>query len=255
MAATIMDKIEVAQKKPEQSMVRHMLNSDAVKQKFQDVLGERTPGFISSVISACSQNSLLAKASPDSVIASAMMAATLDLPINQNLGFAHIVPYGGTAGFQLGWRGYVQLAMRTGQYKTIHVTPLYEGEEYTVDRITGEVVVMGERTGDKEIGYLAFFELVSGFRKAIVWSKAQAEKHGKRYSKSYSNGPWSSDFSSMAQKTVLKQLLSKWGPLSIQMQRAIEADQGVIIDAGTDDGDLVVEYVDNPDREVSNESK
>lgn len=227
-----------------------------VKKRFEEILGKRAPSFISSVVSATQQNKLLAIADPMTVLSSAVMAATLDLPVNASLGFAHLVPYKDNKSgvtrcqFQMGWKGFVQLAMRSGQYKNIGAEKLYDGELRSWNRITGEIDVdLSGKKSDNIVGYVAFFRLINGFEKFFYMTKEEVEKHGKRYSKSYGKdyGPWATNFDAMALKTCIKLLLSKWGILSIEMQRAIGADQGVIqdVDSAQDKESLPqVEFVD-----------
>lgn len=228
--------------------LKTMLGNDNVKARFQEILGKKAPGFISSILSVANSNTLLQKADPKTVMNSAVIAATLDLPINPNLGFAYIVPFGGQAQFQLGYKGFVQLAMRSGQYKTINVREVYEGEIVSENKFTGEYE-FGDKTSDKVVGYMAYFKLVNGFEKFLYMSKTELEAHGKKYSQTYKRGSglWATDFDSMAKKTCLKQLLSKYGILSIEMQRAQTFDQAVVkndlIEDNVDEADI--EYVDN----------
>lgn len=233
--------------------LKSMLGNDNVKARFQEILGKKAPGFISSILSVANSNTLLQKADPKTVTNSAVIAATLDLPINPNLGFAYIVPFGGQAQFQLGYKGFVQLAMRSGQYKTINVREVYEGEVVSENRFTGEYE-FGTPKSDKVVGYMAYFKLLNGFEKYLYMSKEELEKHGKKYSQTYKKGSglWASDFDSMAKKTCLKQLLSKYGILSIEMQRAHTFDQAVVkndlIEENVDEADI--EYVDNNPEEA-----
>jgi recombination protein RecT len=227
----------------------NLLSGDKVKQRFNEILGKKAPGFISSVLSVANNNALLKKAKPQSVLNAAVIAATLDLPINQNLGFAYIVPYKDEAQFLLGFKGLVQLAMRSGQYKTINVNEVYEGEIKVVNRFIGEYE-FPERTSDKIVGYMAYFKLVNGFEKYLYMSKEDCEKHGKKYSQTFKRGGglWSTDFDAMAKKTVLKMLLSKFGILSIEMQRAQVFDQAVVRNDLTEVEDIdsaEIAYVDN----------
>jgi len=226
--------------------VESLLKDDTMKRRFEEVLGKRAPSFISSVISATKANKMLAECEPMSVISSAMIAATLDLPIVASLGFAHIVPYRekGTpiAQFQIGWKGLVQLAMRSGQYKTLNAAKVYEGQLKTWNSFTGEMEFQEERKSDKVVGYVLYFRLINGFEKYVYWTSERCEAHGKRYSKSYAKGygPWKDDFDAMALKTVVKDGLSKYGILSVEMQRAIVTDQGSVADI---DGEVT--YLDN----------
>lgn len=227
----------------------NLLSGDKVKNRFNEILGAKAPGFISSVLSVANNNTLLKKAKPQSVLNSAVIAATLDLPINQNLGFAYIVPYKDEAQFQLGYKGLIQLAMRSGQYKTINVNEVYEGEITKVNRFTGEYE-FGEKTSDKVVGYMAYFKLVNGFEKYLYMTTEDAEKHGKRYSQTFKRGGglWSTDFDAMAKKTCLKMLLSKFGILSIEMQRAQTFDQAVVkgdITEVENVDEAEISYVDN----------
>src|SRR3989304_6236423 len=132
-----------------------LLESENYKMRFREMLGQKEAGFMSSIITAVNTTPALKKADPPSFVAAAAIAASLDLPINPSLGFAHIVPYAGKAQFQMGWRGFVQLAMRSGQYKTINATIVYEGELKDYNKLTGEVI-LGEKTGDKITGYCAY---------------------------------------------------------------------------------------------------
>ena len=206
-----------------------LLNKDNVKKRFEEILGKKAAGFMSSIISATKANQKLRAANPNSVLSSAVVAATLDLPINQNLGFAHIVPYGGEAQFQMGWKGFVQLAIRTNQYRSMNAAAVYEGELKSYNRITGEIEFdLDAKKSNKVIGYVAFFKLINGFEKYFYMTLEEVTAHGKRYSKSFSSGNWQTNFEPMALKTVIKLLLSKWGILSIEMQTAMEADQAIV---------------------------
>jgi recombination protein RecT len=233
----------VAQK--EAKTLKGMLEMPAYKNKFNEMLGKKAAGFMSSIIAVTNNNKLLAKANPATVIGAAAQAAMLDLPINQSLGFAYIVPYGGEAQFQLGYKGYIQLAQRTGQYVDIGSKTVYEGELEYENRLLDKFK-FGERTGDKVIGYLAYFRLTNGFEKMLFMELDEMIAHAKKYSKSYSGGTekWGlADFNTMAEKTVLKRLLSKYGPLSIesvQMSQALSNDGGVI--SMNKDGDFDVNF-------------
>lgn len=228
--------------------LKSMLGNDNVKARFQEILGKKAPGFISSILSVANSNTLLQKADPKTVMNSAVIAATLDLPINPNLGFAYIVPYGGQASFQLGYKGILQLCMRSNQYSKIEVNEVYEGEVKVKNRFTGEYE-FGEPTSDKIVGVLSYFKLCNGFEKYLYMTKEECEAHGKKYSQTYKRGGglWSTEFWAMAKKTCLKLLLSKYGILSIEMQRAQTFDQAVVkndlIEEDIDDANI--EYVDN----------
>ena len=213
--------------------VSAFLNSDSVKKKFAELLGKKSQGFVASVLAVCNSNDLLKNATTESIYSSALMAATLDLPINANLGFAYIIPYKGReatlAQFQVGYKGFIQLAQRSGQFQTIACTAIYEGQIVSENPLTGYEFDFKIKS-DKVIGYAAFIKLLNGFEKTIYWPKEKVEKHAKRFSQSYKGGfgIWKDDFDSMALKTVIKDILSKWSPLSIEMQRAIITDQAVL---------------------------
>ena len=233
----------VAQK--EAKTVKGMLETPAFKKKFEEMLGKKAAGFISSIIAVTSSSNYLMKADPATVIGAAAQAAMLDLPINQSLGFAYIVPYKGAAQFQLGYKGYIQLAQRSGQYIDIGAKTVYEGELEYENRLLDKFR-FGERTSDKVIGYLAYFRLTNGFEKMLYMTIDEAQAHAKKYSQSYKGGTdkWGiADFNVMAEKTVLKRLLSKYGPLSIesiQMSQALANDGGVI--SMNNDGDFDVNF-------------
>lgn len=237
----------------EEQTLKGLLGTDQVKNRFEELLGKKAPGFVSSLLAVVNNNKLLAKAEPKTVISAGAMAAALDLPINQNLGFAYIVPYGNQAQFQMGYKGYIQLAMRTGQYKNINADVVYEGEIKNVNRFTGEFE-FGDRTSDTVVGYMAYFKLTNGFEKYLYMTLEEMQAHAKRYSKNYKGGTdkWGlTDFHTMAIKTVLKRLLSKYGILSIEMMNgpqlstALQNDGGVIKDEGDHfDADFEGETVD-----------
>lgn len=211
--------------------LKKMISTDEIKARFQEVLGQKTQGFLTSVLNTVYLNDNLSQADPNSIMTSALTAAALDLPVDPNLGFSWIIPYNvkgnKVARFQLGYRGYIQLALRTGQYETINVVEIYEGEDIKEDRLTGKVILNGKRVSDQVKGYVAYFRLLNGFEKYLLKYKGDIEAHAKKYSKSWGNqsSPWTSDFDKMAKKTVLKELISKYGIMSIQMQTAIEQDK------------------------------
>lgn len=207
-------------------------DQDGVKSKFNELLGDRSTAFITSVMQVVANNSMLKNAEPSSIYNAAAMAAVLDMPINNNLGFAYIVPYGRQAQFQMGYKGFIQLAIRSGQYKTIGSTPIYAGQLTSSNPLTGYEFDFNVPANGKPIGYAASFKLHSGFEKTIYMTAAEVLAHAKKYSKSFSsqNSIWKADFEGMANKTVLKRLLSKYGPLSLEMQKAVNSDQAVVKD-------------------------
>ena len=200
-----------------------MIGSKSVQERFEKMLGKKSAGFLSSLLTLVNNNNLLQKANPTSVLAAAATAASLDLPVNPSLGLAWIVPYGNGAQFQLGYRGAIALAMRSGQMKSIVMTEVYEGECKCWNRFT-ETFEFGDRVSDNIIGYYARFETVNGFVKATFWTKEEVLKHAKRFSKSFNRGPWQTDFDAMAKKTVLLSIIKTYAPMSIEMQSAFESD-------------------------------
>lgn len=233
------------------------LSASETQENLKRMLGKKAQGFATSVLSTVNNNTLLQRAEPSSVYSAAMIAASLDLPINQSLGFAAIVPYGDKAQFQIMTRGLIQLAMRSGEYKTINCSPVYEGQMVKQDPFTGEYEFQIERTSDKLIGYVAYFKMLNGFEKYLYMTVEELRAHGKKYSKSYSraNGLWQTNEDAMFAKTVLKLLLSKYGMLSIEMQRAIKFDQSKVNLNSEDIDESKAEYIDNEDVAVDEEKK
>ena len=233
-----------------QATLKSMINDERTKNKFKEMLGNKAAGFLTSLINTTNGNAQLQQADPNSILKAGAIAATLDLPIDPNLGFAYIVPYNNKgkneAQFQMGYKGFVQLAIRTGQYKRINVTELYEGQFESYDPITDELKYnLDNRLSDEITHYVAYFQTINGFEKYNVMSKEEIENHAKKFSKTYSykGSSWLTNFNTMAKKTVLKLLLSKFGILSIEMQTAQKADQAVIREF--DKNNIEVEYVDN----------
>jgi len=209
--------------------LRGYFNNEACMKNLQAMLGQKAQGFATSVLSVVNNNKLLQAAEPATIYSSAMVAASLDLPINPNLGFAAIVPYGRSAQFQIMTRGLVQLAIRSGQYAKINNAIVHKGELVKYDPFRDEYEFdASKKESDEVVGYMAYFRTVGGFEKFFYMSKEEAMAHGKRYSKSFNSGVWKTDPDAMGLKTVLKLLLSKFGILSIEMQRAIRFDQGVV---------------------------
>lgn len=238
-------------------LLKKYFEDESVKNNLRAMLGMKAQGFATSVLSVVTNSNLLRNADARSIYSSAMVAASLDLPINPNLGFAAIVPYGNKAQFQIMTRGLLQLAIRSGQYAKITNAVVHKGELVKYDPFKDEYEFdASKRESDEVIGYVAYFRLNSGYEKYYYMSKDEAMAHGKKYSKSFKTGVWNTDPEAMCLKTVLKLLLSKYGILSIEMQRAIKFDQGVVKNDFTqisdvrDIDDAEVEYVDNPNGEV-----
>lgn len=246
----------------QQQSVKQFFAQDIIKNKVQEVLGQRSNQFITTVLQIASSNDLLSKSDPVSILNAAMVAATLDLPINQNLGFAYIIPfnqkqkdgsYKTVAQFQLGYKGFIQLAQRSGQFKTISATPIYDGQLIESNPLTGFKFDFTAKKSDIVIGYAAYFELLNGFQKTLYMTVDEMKQHGLKFSQTYKKGYglWKDDFDSMAQKTVIKLLLSKFAPLSIEMQKAIITDQGIVNDLKGDN----VTYDDHEEVKVDKEQE
>lgn len=246
--------------------LKGLLESDSVKSRIKEILGKNASTFTTSVVQIASQNDMLVKAEPASIVGAAMTAATLNLPLNNSLGYAWLVPYNEKqkdgsyktkATFQIGYKGFVQLAMRSGQFKTIHATDVREGEIISRDRLTGEMEFQWESDDKKrekmpKAGYVAYFKLLSGYEATFFMSMDELNAHGKKFSQTFKKGfgLWQTDFDSMAQKTVLKLLLSKYAPLSIDMQTAVTKDQAAFNDV-EDSEDIT--YVDNETPELDHD--
>ena len=213
--------------------INELLKTDAVQKRFIEVTGKNPAAFTSAVLNIVNGNKLLKDCEPNSILTAAVMAASLNLQINPSFGEAYIVPFKGQATFQVGYQGYVQLALRTGQYKKIHAGVIHEGEIRGVNPLTGEFVI-GEKISDKVVGYVAHFELINGFSKTLYMTREEIENHAKNYSQSYQSDKnkswsiWAKNFDKMATKTVLKLLLKNWGVKSVEMQQALQADFGVV---------------------------
>ncbi|MBE8953434.1 MAG: recombinase RecT [Quinella sp. 1Q7] len=234
----------------EKLTLQQLLNSAGIRRRFEELLDTSAPSFMSSILTIFKTNSKLQDCSPNSILTAAGIAAALKLPINPGLGFAFIVPYKGQATFQLGAKGFVQLAMRSGQYRTLHAGAVREGQIKDIDFVTGEII-RGEKISDTVVGYVAYMELINGFNKALFMTVDELQAHAERYSQSYAydlrsgrkSSVWSTNFDAMARKTVLKRLLSNFGIISIDQQSAalataLQADQAVITEEG-------FRYIDN----------
>ncbi|SFR15378.1 recombinase RecT [Desulfoscipio geothermicus] len=227
--------------------LKGLLNVESVKTQFQNALKENAGPFIASIIDLYGSDKYLQQCDPNAVIMEALKAATLKLPINKQLGFAYIVPYKSKGvsipQFQLGYKGYIQLAMRTGQYKFLNAGIIREGIKVERNILTGQIEFTGEPTSEKPQGYFAYMELLNGFSKTVYMTKEEVTAHAKRYSKSYnlSNSAWKTNFDEMAMKTVIRLLLSKYGILSTDMISVLTTDR---------DGDVESEVAN----EIANEA-
>lgn len=233
-----------------QLTTKDFFQQPAVQKKFQELLGKRAPQFITSVLQIVTSNNLLAKADAASIYNAAATAAVLDLPLNNSLGKAWIVPYKGAAQFQLGYKGLIELAMRTNQYQRINAVPVHENQFKSWNSLTEELDADMTIVGNGVVvGYAAYFRLTNGFEKIAYWRIDEVRAHARRFSKSVDNGPWKTDFDRMALKTVLKSMLGTYGILSIEMQQAMAVDQGIVKNPDT----MEVEYIDNPATDIDKE--
>lgn len=230
--------------------VKGFLAQDSVKNRFHEVLGQKSSQYMASIVNVVNGSNQLQKCEAKTILSAAFVAASYDLPIDGNLGFAAIVPYYDSkakvhnAQFQMMYKGFVQLAIRSGAYENMNVSEVYEDEIISYNPITGELQLASDfsnccqrKKGEREkiVGYYAWFKLLTGFRKELYMTTDECRNHALQYSASYKNdvnkgwssSKWSTDFDAMAKKTVLKLLLSRWGMLSIEMQKAIQDDQKV----------------------------
>jgi recombination protein RecT len=220
-AAPAKSKIEV---------LKDIMGAPSVQEQFQNALKENSSVFVASVIDLYNSDTYLQNCEPKQVVMECLKAATLKLPINKNLGFAYVVPYKSNGKhvpqFQIGYKGYIQLAMRTGQYRIINADKVYEGEFRTKNKLTGEFDLGGTAKSETVVGYFAHIEMLNGFAKTLYMTKEQVTSHAKKYSKSFSkeSSPWQAEFDAMALKTVLRNLLSHYGYLSVEMMGAMNAD-------------------------------
>ncbi len=243
--------------------IKQIVSSDAVKKKFTEVLGQKAPQFLASITNVVAGSTQLKKCSANSIMSAAFVAATYDLPIDSNLGFSAIVPYNESvynektgkydkvprAQFQMMYKGFIQLAIRSGYYEKMNYAVVYEDELKRYNPITGEIEFVTDFSQctqreagneNKVVGYYAWFRLKTGFSQELFMSKAMVDNHARKYSQAYrydinnkkKSSKWTTDFEAMALKTVIKLLLSKWGILSVDMQRAIQDDQKVYDEDG-----------------------
>lgn len=222
------------------------IKTDAYKNLINDTLGdpETAKQFIADISTCVANNYALQNCDVGSVLSAGLVAQTLKLPLTQSLGFAYVIPYGNKAQFQIGWKGLVQLAQRSGQFERVGVRAVHEGEWVGMDEFGEDIFEFSHDFDSKKvIGYYAYFKLNNGFKKTLYWSLEQCLAHGKKYSKSFGSkgetNVWRDLQEQMCEKTVLKQLLSKYAPLSVELQKAVVFDQASVKEDGTP------EYVDN----------
>lgn len=267
-------------------VLKSMMNSASVQEQFKNALGENANLFIASMIDLFGTDGKLQQCDPKDLIREALKAAVLRLPINKSLGFAYLVPFStsvkGENGswnkvmvptFIVGYKGFIQLAMRTGEYKYLNADVVYEGEFKAKTKLTGEIDISGEATSNKVVGYFCHFVLSNGFTKTLYMTVAQMAQYAKMYSPAIkkettieqlialANQPptgkigWEGDFTSMALKTVTRNLLSKYGYLSIEMQRALEDDKEVDEQQSDEPRQLIAEVNFEEVKEAQDEEK
>jgi len=239
----------------ELAQVKKYLSDESIKKRLDEVLGNESNAFAASLVNAVSSNALLQKCTPQSIMGAAFTAAALKLPIDPNLGFSAIIPYKDKAQFQIMYKGFLQLAIRTGLYENINANTVYQDEIKSYNPITGEVEFVEsfkectDRKNNANIaGYYAFLKLKNGFKHEVFMTPEEVQAHALKYSQKYNydlrnnkaTSKWITDFDAMAKKTVLKSLISKWGIMSVSMQQALEFDQKVFADENTSN------YEDNP---------
>lgn len=205
-----------------------VLNSASIKAQVKNSMRENAGAFLSSMLDLYTNDKSLQQCDPEKVAMECLKAAFLKLPISRSLGFAYVVPYKNVPTFILGYKGLIQLAQRSGQYRTINADVVYEGELLGFDKLSGRIDLSGERTGDKVEGYFAYFQLINGFEKTVYMSREQMDEHVKKYSQSAksSYSPWMTEYDEMGKKTVLRRLISKYGIMSVEMQNAL-VDEGI----------------------------
>lgn len=249
--------------------MKNYLTAPSIDKYISDMLGERKTSFITTLTSMAGAGSKLGNCDKQSIMLAALKAVGMNLPIDQNLGFAWIIPYGDKAQFQLGVKGYLQLAFRTKNYITINSIEVRQGEfkgrNWIGDPIL-EFLPETERLKREIEGYAAGYETVDGMRKIVYWTKQSVEEHASRFSQAYRSfkakgksastarsgnmsNPWATDFDSMAKKTVLKNLLSQYGELTTELQQALKYDQSYI--TLDEQGEEDVKYIDNMEEDVT----
>lgn len=206
---------------------KNVINSQSIRAQVKNCLKERSGQFLSSMIDLYSGDTALQGCDPEAVALECVKAAALDLPLVKSLGFAYVVPYKNKPTFTVGYKGLIQLAQRSGQFKIINADAVYDGELKGFDKLSGMIDLSGEKTGDNVIGYFAYFKLLNGYEKSLYMSYDEMQEYAKKYSPSYGSkySPWTSEFDKMATKTVLRQLLGKYAPMSTEMQKAVTYDE------------------------------
>lgn len=231
----------------QETMFKNLMNSDDVKLRFTEVLKDKAPEYMNSIINLVNEDkelketttpsvagvsdshkkqefgSLLMECEPNSIVDACMIAASLGLSIDKNLDYVWIIPYKKKACFNLGYKGYIQLLLRTLEYKAVNVIEVYEGQLKSWNPLTEEFNVdSSAKKSDAVIGYAGYFEMINGFKKSVYWSKENMDVYKNDFYKP--DFRWSSDYKAMAKKMVIRNMLSKWGSLSLEMQKAYRED-------------------------------
>lgn len=229
------------------------LKAPSVTAKFQEMLGKRAPQFMTSITSVVQNNALLQKADVNSIIMGAAVAASMDLPLNPNLGYAALVPFNSKDGcfaqVQIMIKGWTELFLRSGQCQAIVCETVYEGQLVKKNKFTGEYVFDEDaKKSDKIVGFMAYFKLTNGFEKYDYMTVEEVKAHAQKFSQTFRKGGgiWKDHFEAMGQKTVLKRLLTKYAPKSLEMQQMAIFDQSVVKGNIENLNDAVAEYADNP---------
>jgi len=267
-------------------VLKGILNAPSVMEQFNNSLKENASVFVASIIDLYNSDSNLQLCEAKAVVMECLKAAVLKLPINKALGYAYIIPFNNSKKdasgnwikvmeptFQMGYKGYIQLAMRTGQYRTINADIVYDGEVRKVDKLSGTIAFDGAKKSDKIVGYFCYFELLNGFSKTLYMTVEQVANHAKRYSKglkkdttvesliALANVPfnaesksvgWLGNFHDMALKTTIRLLLSKYGYLSVEMQNALSDD---IKNDSEENASAPIQTIDIDEAQVLNENQ
>lgn len=211
---------------------KEVLNDNQIRAQLRNSLKENAGAFMSSMLDLYSSDTSLQNCNPHDVAMECLKAASLNLPIIKSLGFAYVVPYKGKPTFTIGYKGLIQLAQRTGQYRFINADVVYEGEISEKDKLSGMIEITGERTGNKVVGYFGYFKLLNGFEKMLYMSNEDINAWKNKYSPSAKSNfsPWNTEFDKMAMKTCLRRLLSTFGVMSPEMQKAVFEDREPVSD-------------------------
>lgn len=237
--------------------LKSALNAPSVKTKFEEMLGKRSSQFMTSITSVVTNNALLQKADVNSIIMGSAVAASMDLPLNPNLGYAALVPFNSKDGcfaqLQVMVKGWTELFLRSGQCQSIICETVYEGQLVKKNKFTGEYIFDEDaKKSNKIIGFMAYFKLTNGFEKYDYMTVEEVKAHAQRFSQTYRKGAgiWKDHFEAMAQKTVLKRLLTKYAPKSIEMQQMAIFDQSIIKGSVDKIDEATPDYADNKDSVV-----